>query len=281
MFPVARKPYASNLIDLRASILHNRYMNKIRIAACVLVFAAFLCASISSPGQDAYTQKKFFTAERFYVSAELLAAFTADPGARKDIKVFTEHFTGGVYALSIEDYRAALNNLYKARRVWPEYYGTDFLIALALEGIGDTRKAARFYKGYLDKLRILESGHYPISASLIRALNVGSIDNYAESSRRIEHHLARYDIDLARVKPPTFIPDFAKNAFFIFLLIVAGFIANYTVVPYLKMRDRIKNAAPGYWVCRKCGEANPDLVKECAKCGSSGVPRPKGRGIKK
>jgi len=171
--------------------------------------------------------------------------------------------------MSNEDYRAALDSLYKARHVWPEYFGTDFLIALSLEKIGDTHKAARFYKGYLDKLKTLESGDFPISAPLIQALNIDAADRYYSSMGRIKYHLEQYNIDLADIKLPLFIPAFVKIVFLLFLMLALGIVAHYTLIPYLKMRNRIKNVTPGYWLCRKCGEVNSNLSTTCAKCGFS------------
>ena len=258
----------ANIIDLRASIPHNRYMKRYGFLALIFIFAAglYICTVIHA--EDPYPQQKFFTIERFSLAANLLDAITLKPGLREDIKKFANYFRDGIYALSNGKYRIALDNLYKARRIWPEYFGTDFLIALALEKKGDIRKAARFYKGYLDKLRIFELGHYPISAPLIRTLSLSSIDNYSESNQRVAYHLKKYDIDLTRINPPVFISDFVKIALLLFLILIAGIIARYTIVPYLEIRNRIKRAAPGYWVCRKCGELNLDLVNECDKCGS-------------
>jgi len=233
----------------------------------IFVFIAILYTCVVVHGQDIYPQEKFFTAERFFLATQLLDIITGKPDSRRDLKIFTKYFSDGVYAVSNGNYRAALNSLYRARRIWPEYFGTDFLIALSLERKGDIPKAARFYKGYLDKLKALGSGDYPISAPLIRAINTDAVDNYSESKARVEYHLRKYDIDLAYVKPPVFIPDFVKVVLLLFLLAIAGIIIHYTIIPYFNMRDRIKNAPEGYWVCRKCGEINLDLSKECGKCG--------------
>ncbi|MDD5440049.1 MAG: hypothetical protein PHS37_07675, partial [Candidatus Omnitrophica bacterium] len=115
-------------------------------------------------------------------------------------------------------------------------------------------------------LESLESGDFPISAHLIRALNVDDVDNYSDAKIRIELHLKDYNIDLAGVKAPFFAPDFMKITLLIFLLAIAGMIVRYTVIPYFEVRNRVKNAPPGYWICKKCGTPNPNLSKECAGC---------------
>ena len=243
-------------------------MKRCCIVVIIFAFTTILFSCLLSHGQDAYPQERFFSTERFLLAADLLSSLRGSPESRKDLKLFAKYFTKGVYDLSDGDYPQALKSLHNARRMWPEYFGTDFLIALALEENGDIRKAARFYKGYLDKLKMLELGHFPISGSLIRSLNVESIDNYTESNMRIMHHLKKYGIDLARVKPPVFMPDFVKITALSFLLVTVAIIVRYTIVPYLEMRNRIKHVAAGYRICRKCGEINPDLSKECGQCGS-------------
>jgi len=238
---------------------------------CYILAGIFACIAIlhlasTAYGQEHYSQTKFFTTERFLLAAQILEAVTADRRAKKDLRIFTKYFNDGAYAVSNGNYQTALNSLYKARRLWPEYFGTDFLIALSLERKGNIKQAARFYKAYLDKLKTLESGYFPISAPLIKGLNVGAVDTYSISKIRIEDHLKKYDIELAHIKAPFFMPPLMKVALLLFFGTVVGIIIYYTVVPYLKVRSRIKNTPPGYWVCRRCGKINPDLLKECAKC---------------
>ena len=260
--------FCNSIIDLYGRIVHNRQMNRCCILVIIFAFIIILFSCPLSRGQDVYPQERFFSTERFLLAADLLSSLRGSPESRKDLKLFAKYFTKGAYDLSDGNYRQALKSLQNARRMWPEYFGTDFLIALALEESGDIRKAARFYKGYLDKLKTLELGHFPISGPLIRSLSVDSVDNYTESNMRIMYHLKKNGIDLARVKLPVFMPDFVKITILFFLLVTVAVIARYTIVPYLEMRNRIKHVAAGYRICRKCGEINPDLSKECGQCGS-------------
>ena len=232
-----------------------------------LVFIAVICSSLCIFGQNRFVQREFFSYERFALSMQILDAIARKPGSRSDIKAFAIYFNGGIYALSGEKYSVALSKFYKARSVWPEYYGTDFLIALTYERNGNIRKASRFYKGYLDKLDTLESGHFPISAPLINALNADDMDNYRESKAIIEEHLITYGIKLDDVKTPFFIAGFVKSVFIIFILIVLLLAGYYFIWPYFKKQNRIKNPPSGFWICRNCEEENPDPVKECSKCG--------------
>jgi len=232
----------------------------------ILVFISIISLSSGIFGQSRFTQKEFFSYERFVLTMQLLDAITRKPSSRKDIKAFATYFNDGIYALSNEKYSAALSKFYKARNIWPEYFGTDFLIALAYERSGNIHKASRFYKEYLNKLKTLESGHFPISAPLIKILNVENMDTYHESKAIIEDYLKTHGIKLDNVKAPLFIDGFVKSVFIIFILVILFLVGYYFIWPYFKKQNRIKNPPPGFWICRNCEEENPDLAIECSNC---------------
>lgn len=233
----------------------------------VLVFISIICSSLSIFGQSRFTQREFFSYERFVLAIQFLDTIRKNPNSRKDIRTFAAYFNDGIHALSNEKYSAALSKFHKSRNIWPEYFGTYFLIALTYELNGDIRKAARFYKGYLNKLESLESGHFPISAPLIDVLNVGNVDTYRESKAIIEDYLRTHGIELDTVKDPLFIAELMKFVFIIFTLVILFSVGYYYILPYLKKQNRLKNLPPGFWICKNCGEENPDLVKDCGSCG--------------
>jgi len=232
----------------------------------ILVFISITCLSFGIFGQSRFTEKEFFSYERFVLTMQLLDAVTRKPDSRRDLKAFATYFNDGIYALSSEKYSAALSKFYKSRNIWPEYFGTDFLIALTYERSGNIRKASRFYKSYLNKLETLESGHFPISAPLINILNVDNVDTYRGSKAIIKDRLRTYGIKLDNVKPPLFITGFVKSVFLIFMLVILFLVGYYSIWPYFKKQNRFKNPPPGFWICRNCEEENPDLVKECTNC---------------
>ena len=232
----------------------------------ILVFISIICSSLSMFGQSRFTEKEFFSYERFVLTMQILDAITRNPDSRRDIKAFATYFNDGIYALSNEKYSAALSKFHKSRNIWPEYFGTAFLIALTYERSGNIRKASRFYKEYLNKLETLESGNFPISAPLINILNVDDMDTYRESKAIIEDYLGTYAIELDNVRAPLFITGLMKSAFIIFILVILFLVGYYSIWPYFKKQNRLKNPPPGFWICKNCEEENPDLVKECSKC---------------
>ena len=233
----------------------------------ILVFIIITCSSFNVFSQNNFTKNQFFSYERFVFTMELLESVKSQPKSRKDLKSFATYFNNGIYSLSNGKYSAALNKLYKSRNLWPEYFGTSFLIALTYERNGQINKAAMFYKEYLNKLKTFESGHFPISAPLIKILNVADIDTYLQSKTIIKDHLNSYGLDLNNIKAPLFISEFVKTSYLIFILIIFFFIGYHWIWPYFKKQHLIKNVAPGFWICKNCQEDNPDLVKECSKCG--------------
>ena len=233
----------------------------------ILIFISIICSSLSLFGQSRFTQKEFFSYERFVPAMEILDAVKRKPGFRKDIKDFATYFNDGLYALSSEKYSLALSKLNRSRDIWPEYFGTYFLIALTYEQSGNIRKASGFYKEYLNKLETLESGNFPISAPLINILNVDDIDTYYRSKAIIEDHLSTYGIKLDNVKPPLFIAGFIRSVFMILIPIILFLVGYYSIWPYLKKQHHIKNPPSGFWICRNCEKENPDLVKDCINCG--------------
>ncbi|MFH1836510.1 MAG: tetratricopeptide repeat protein, partial [Candidatus Omnitrophota bacterium] len=171
--------------------------------------------------------------------------------------------------LSAENYTRALRKLLRARRIWPEYFGTDFLIALVYEGQGDYNTAARYYKGYLTKLKTFEAGEYPISGRVIRSIITSEADKYDLASDLVEDYLASLNIDIDDVTIPFSAPlSLILFVIFAFFCSVTYAAVHYFIAPYIKKQKRIKTIITGYWICKNCGTANLTLITECEECGN-------------
>jgi len=213
----------------------------------------------------------FFSYERFFLNEDLVSRIPSDGKLQTELNKFASDFRNGVYALSSGNLKAAQKNLLKAREIWPEYFGTDFLLALVYEQTGDNETAARYYKSYLNKLKSFHSGEYRISAPLIRSLTSYGIEEYGPARELVVERLAFYGINLNNVRPVITVPGFLLPFFLIVFFVTAYILVRYKLVPYLKKRERIKNPPEGFWVCPHCGADNPEAVKECEECWK---PRP-------
>ncbi|MCK4852464.1 MAG: hypothetical protein KAS86_05040, partial [Candidatus Omnitrophica bacterium] len=184
-----------------------------------------------------------------------------------ELKRFAQSFTEGMELISAGDLRGAKGKLLEASGSWPEYFGTDFVLALVCEDSGDIKTAARFYKTYLNKLRDLYAGQYRISGPMIRVLTLGDIEEYDAARELVRKRLYDRGISLDKVRPAARFP-----AFFFYIGMLAAFIAfyftiTYRVMPYMKKQRRIKNPPEGFWVCTYCGAESPELSKVCNECG--------------
>jgi hypothetical protein len=109
----------------------------------------------------------FFSYKRFYAQLDVLSNANNGRNVRNEIKAFIRAYADGVYAISRGDLEKAKTNLLKARMIWPEYFGTDFLLARLSEDTKDYKLSARFYKSYLDKLKAYSKGSYRVSGPLM------------------------------------------------------------------------------------------------------------------
>lgn len=243
-------------------------MKPSRILSCV-VFCAFLlfCRNHDLSAQNPILdEEEFFSHERFSASTFLIAKMSYDKGTRKDLKAFARSFMDGIVLVEEGELEEARKELLKASELWPEYFGTDFLLALVYEDLGDTATAARFYKTYLNKLRDFQKGHYRISGPLIRLLGAGNIEEYDTARELVEKRLRDYGIRLAQVRPVAQFPALAS--YIVLVAVFAGLYLAviYRLVPYLKKRQRVKHPPEGFWVCEYCGAASPTLSKVCNEC---------------
>jgi tetratricopeptide (TPR) repeat protein len=228
----------------------------------LLVFA--LTAPVFADNDD------FFSYNRFFLKTGVIESIPRDGRTQTDLSRFAVSFTDGLYYISSGRKEEARKNLDEARQIWPEYYATDFLLALTYEEEGDYRTAARYYKSYLNKLRALHSGAYRISGPLMFSIGSSAVEPYPVAYEMVKQRLAEYGINIDRVRPVMMLPEFL---FYIILVIALAAIyaaIRYVAWPYFKRRYRIKHPPEGFWVCRECGAYNPDTAKVCGECNRPG-----------
>ena len=228
----------------------------------ILVFLACSAAAVEARVDE----DNFFSYKRFILNPNIVGNIPDDGKLQKDINRFAASFMDGMYAISDGQLKKAQKALLRARAIWPEYFGVDFLLARIYESEGNYALAARYYKSYLNKLKDLHDGKYRISGPLIEGLSVYGVEGYDLAHELVEGQLAGYSIDLDKVRPVFTPPTFL----FPFMLIMAAggiyLIVYYRLWPYMEKRQRINNPPKGYWICRYCNAANLELRNECEKC---------------
>ncbi len=177
------------------------------------------------------------------------------------------NFADGIYAISAGDPERAKTKLLRALSIWPEYFGTYFLLARVSEDTGDHRLSAMFYKSYLNKLKAFSEGKYRMSGPLMQGITPYRIESYDDAYLLVRDRLKAKGIDLALVRPFNVIPNFLRFFIVVLMLGAAYVAAAYAVIPRIKRGRHIRNPEKGSWVCKRCGTDNLDLRIECEKCG--------------
>lgn len=231
-----------------------------------ILCAALALAAVCFSSRAFAEEEEFFSYERFFLNQALVDRIPSTSRAQEDVRQFSEKYTRGIYKLSSGDLDEAEKDLTEARKIWPEYFGTDFLLALVYEEKGDYTTASRYYKSYLNKLRNYQSGNYRISAPLIFSITSFEIEPYDYAHKMVENRLALQGLDLGGVSPmfatPTFIIPILSFSMIIFLCLIS----YYRIWPYIKREYRRHNPPEGFWICSHCDNANTDLDKECQEC---------------
>ena len=239
-----------------------------RPARGVLPVILILLACLAGPPCAAQyeDEKMFFSYERFHGKAALTQPAARDGMLQKNVSMFLDEFSRGIYAISGGDMEMAERRLKKARVIWPEYFGTDFLLARVNEDAGNMPLAARYYKSYLNKLRAFWLRENRISEKIIKAITPYTVENYDRAKDAVSRRLRAHGIELDRVRPIYTIPPLVK-ALAMFLAAAAGYVLLvYSILPYARKRRHIAGAPEGYWVCPKCGAVNTVIEKECGTC---------------
>jgi len=218
--------------------------------------------------QESAEENIFFSYERFYLQARAVRDAPRDGIVQTNIIDFMQNYSDGIYAIYEGEPEKAKVKLLKARVIWPEYFGTDFLLARVNEDEKRYGLSARFYKSYLNKLRSFSTGEYKVSENFIEAITPYKIENYNDAYILVEERLRQYGIDLARVRPVYTVLPFVKYLIIFFIIGIGCIAVLYKGMPYINKRQRIKNPPEGFWVCNNCGTTNTLIQKKCEKCNN-------------
>ncbi|MBD3296162.1 MAG: hypothetical protein GF392_02195 [Candidatus Omnitrophica bacterium] len=237
----------------------------------ILLSAVMFCISVNAFAQIRAEERLFFSYDRFYEKAAIVEDEIGDGRIRSDMISFMRNFSEGLFSVSAGRLREARGYFRRARGIWPEYFGTDFLLARVNEDLDEYGLAARYYKSYLNKLTAYSRGSYRISAPLIRAITPYAVENPDLARKLIRERLLEYGINLGNVRPVYTIPAFVWNILVLVLLGLAYVLITRWGLPYIRRKRRVMNPPEGFWVCSHCGTENPELRYECQECRR---PRP-------
>ena len=242
--------------------------SRLKNAIFILIFCSLL---ISLPAlllsREQYAdEEKFFSYERFLLNQSVIDKIPTRGRTQTELKRFAVAFMDGIYAMSAGQSEEAEEHLLKASKIWPEYYATDFLLALLYENRGEYRLAARYYKSYLNKLKGFHEGKFRISALLIISITP-TIEKYDAASELVTERMEQHGIDIASVRPAITVLPFI---IYLVLFAVVGlccFAVIRWALPYWREQYRIKHPPEGFWACKNCHTMNSDLNKVCEYCG--------------
>jgi len=228
---------------------------------CVLAAASCTAAGVR------IKKNGFFSYKRYFLNQAVTDQISGDGRPQRELKKFADNYTKGLYAFSAGRMEDAKKDMLIARDGWPEYFGTDFILALIYEEQGLPHIAARYYKSYLNKLNALHTGKYRISEPVIRSFTPRDIETYDTAYVQVKTRLAGYGIDLDKVRPVFTFPVFLFPALVGMAIAAVYILIFHWIRPRLKRRHWIKHPPEGFWVCRNCDTANPNLAMECIECG--------------
>ncbi|MFH1665319.1 MAG: hypothetical protein ABIA77_04135 [Candidatus Omnitrophota bacterium] len=242
------------------------------LSFCVVLIFLPVCRASAA---DVFREDRsaFFSPERLTLNEMVLDNTSDESGLKNDLASFAGNYNRGMDSIFGGDIENAKESFLAAREAWPEFFWTDLMLALIDEWSGDHPAAARYYKSYLNKLKDFHRGHYRISGPLIRSHALSGIERYEPARDIVRDRLEALGIDLDKVRPVSSFPNFfLPGAGLVSVLMLWALVRN-RLIPYLRLRERVKHPPEGFWGCPGCGAIIPDLVKECAKCG-----KPKGAG---
>lgn len=243
-------------------------LRSVRIASIVFLTTLILSLYTAAPSPAQYIDKEnsFFSYQRFYEQLDILTNASDNKNIRYDIKAFMQNYVSGIHAISAGDPETAKKKLLKALSIWPEYFGTDFLLARVNEDTGNYKLAAMFYKSYLNKLKSYSEGWYRVTGPLMKGITPYRIENYDDAYALVRERLKTHGIDLAAVQPFYIVPDFLKLPIIFIMFGLVYVIMVYLLIPHMKRMQHINNPPEGFWVCKKCATYNANIRLECDKC---------------
>ena len=212
-------------------------------------------------------EQNFFSGERFLSVRSVGTDIKGAGKVRRDLKRFSDIYKDGTDALTAGRLKDARSYFLEAREIWPEYFGTDFLLARVYEDLGKYPTAARYYKSYLNKLKNYRAGQYRISAPLIKTLVPSGIEEYDTARALIWERLNVFGIDLAKVRPAMAVPAFLVYVFMFAVFGIVYYAFARWALPNYREQKRLRNPPEGFWASRKCHTMNSELNKVCEYCG--------------
>jgi hypothetical protein len=220
-------------------------------------------------------ESDFFSLDRYrytYLYFQKIAYSDSAPGSFAEVRIrqFAQSFTRGFDLLANGERDKALGQFKKTSRMVPEYFHTDFIIGLILEEEGEHKRAASFYRSYLDKLKKYKAGRYRFTGPLIEQTVDFYIPDYEVAEGLISSRMDEYGIDINRVSPYR-----PRSLFMIisYLIIAAGLIYGIVKLPpvkrlIFKTRSGL-NRSSEYWICQFCGKSNGNINSACYNCGKA------------
>lgn len=235
----------------------------IRIFSLVLFLSSF--AFLGASAED----DVFFSSERFTLNVEVAANLSGDGQTQKIIRRFSEAFNKGAAELEKGELTLAESDLQLARAMWPEFFGPDFLLALLYERTGNIDAAARYYKSYLIKLKVLENGRYGISAQLIRGMLGGRVETYDEAFALVRERLLAKGVAIETVRPVFAMSSLLYPAAVVLMFFILYFASYHWFLPRWRRYYKITHPPENFWVCPVCLTENPVPNKVCQECGKA------------
>src|SRR3989338_9058335 len=116
---------------------HDNAVGKMKYFKATLLVLIYFLMPLSLSAQYLNDEDAFFSYERFYLKAAMLKDVSENRDIRRDVKAFMRNFSDGIYAIAAGDLKKAKTKLLKARVIWPEHFGADFLLARVSEDMGD------------------------------------------------------------------------------------------------------------------------------------------------
>lgn len=234
---------------------------------CKRILAALFLFLILSGNVVLAQDGAFFSPKRFKLKTELVNSMSGEGQVQRGIKDFSVVFMKALDEFMSGDTASAELDLLRARDIWPEFYGTDFVLALLREKEGDPATAARYYKSYLNKLRDLNGGKYGISLPVIKSLMPSGIETCTKAEILVRKRLAVYGIKVERVCPMMIVPPFVYwGAMYLIAMIILA-VTWVWLRTVIRKHYKITHAPEGFWICRDCETENPYPNKVCQNCG--------------
>lgn len=212
---------------------------------------------------------RFFFHHRLYLRPEFVERISELDSAHKDLADFTLSYMEGLRSYETGRFADARSSFLAARKAWPEYFYTDLMLGMTLENMGEYRRAARFFKSYLNKLERYHKGYYRLSSPVIFGISSGRIEDQGTAYREVESRLEGYGIDIRKVRPVYSPPFFLFPAIVILFSAGTYVLVFMVLLPYFRKKERERNPPEGFWTCKNCGAYNPELGRECVKCGKA------------